>query len=157
MKRVRKARIQQLDEIEAGAVRETRPSKYKGMLRYKKVRGGVHRHGGQTIRKGEILYANQEELSPLVMKGFICLDEEIQEAASGISLGLRDRGNGWYDVINKNSGEKLNDVAMRGKDAAQFITGKKEDNLIEDGIVENEDGEEPDAEDVIGTDAVVTE
>lgn len=122
----------------------TRPSKFKGMLRYKKIRGGVHKHhNGQTVRKGEILYANDGELSKIIMKGFVCLDEQIQEATKGITLGLKDRGNGWYDVINKQTGERLNDDHMRAKDARQFITGEIDDNLVEDNV-DDDDNLDPD-------------
>jgi hypothetical protein len=112
-------------------------------LRYKKVTGGIHRHfDGQKVKKDEILLAHPGDLSPIILKHFVCLDktpDEEQEIT--MELGLRDRGNGWYDVINKKTGQVLNDQAMRAKDARQFITGEIEDNLEGDGK-EREETEE---------------
>ena len=136
---IRKSKIKQ---IEKGVERPSRPEKFKGMLRYKKISGGVHRHSnGQIVRKGEILYAHPEELSPILAVGFKCLDEAIKEA-QGIQLGIKDRGNGWYDVINKKTGEVLNDSALRAKDARQFITGDEDvvtPEEVEEDFEEDED------------------
>jgi len=125
-------------------------SKFEGMLKWKKIRGGVHNHrDGQVVRKGEYLYAN--ELSPLIAEGFECLNPPANSTLNGgISLGIKSRGNGWYDVINKVTGETLNDEAMRAKDAKQFITGEEEEeeeDTEDDEKVVNEDGSDP-----LGTD-----
>ena len=140
---IRKAKKSPIKSIEEGAARDERPEQFKGKVRYKKIRGGIHKHGdGQVVRKGEILYADPESLSPIVLEGFTCLDEEIKQATSGISLGIRDKGNGWYDVINKNTGEKLNDKSLRAKDARQFITGDLEDSIKEEKREEKKEEKE---------------
>jgi len=101
----------------------------EGVVRYKKVSGGIHNHrDGQIVRKGEILICRPDELSAIIKEGFVCLDEEAKKAFDGgIDIGLKHRGNGWYDVINTVTGDKLNTEALRAKDAKEFLSGSPED------------------------------
>ncbi len=112
--------------------KQIKKDKYAGKLRWKKISGGIHNHrDGQVVRKGEVLYAN--ELGSVLAKGFECLDSP-KGILSGVSLGIKSLGNGWFDVINKATGEKLNDTSLRARDAKMFITGE-----IEEAIEEEED------------------
>jgi len=117
-----------------------------GKLRYKKISGGIHNHrDGQVVRKGEILYAMPEELSDIAKEGFKCLDDEAKAMiGGGIGLEIKHRGNGWFDIINKATGDKLNDQALRAKDAKEFLEGdsaEKDAKLKE--LMSNEEEEEP--------------
>jgi len=134
-----------------------RTSKYagEGVLRYRKIHNGIHNHrDGQVVRKGEVLYATPDSLSEINRAGFTCIDEEVKQAiGGGIQLTLKARGNGWWDIINKKTGEVLNDTAMRTKDAKEFLSGEKEkeefekENLDEDVDDDEENVDEEDEED----------
>ena len=111
--------------------KQIKKDKYAGKLRWKKISGGIHNHrDGQVVRKGEVLYAN--ELGSVLAKGFECLDSSKGLFGGGISLGIKSLGNGWFDVINKATGEKLNDKSLRARDAKMFITGEIEESTEEE-------------------------
>lgn len=115
-------------------IKKKKTSRPEGVLRFKKISGGIHNHrDGQVVRKGEILYAKPEELSEIVRPGFKCLDTEVKEGFSGgMDIMVKARGNGWFDIINRATGEKINDQAMRAKDAREFLSGDNKDEQMKD-------------------------
>lgn len=129
-------------------------TKVEGALRWKKISGGIHNHrDGQIVRKGEILRAKPEELSEVVKVGFVCLDDERPKVDVGFKL--HNRGKGWWDVLNKETGEKLNDSALRTKEIRGFLNGTDEeiDEQIEklsEKVETEEDLEEEDDPDATG-------
>lgn len=122
----------------------------EGTLRYRKLHNGIHDHrDGQVVRKGEILYALPGSLGEIIRAGFVCVDEEAEQAiGKGINLILKHRGNGWYDILNKKTGEVLNDGALRAKDARDFLSGDNVDEQMEKITKDNEeDDSDEDEED----------
>jgi len=89
--------------------------------KWKKITNGIHYHSdGQVVKKGEILYANDWELSDLVKARYSCLDA-IPSADLGKALSVKSRGGGWYDVINTATLQKLNSKPLRREAAESFL------------------------------------
>jgi len=89
--------------------------------KWRKLTNGIHYHpDGQVVKKGEILYAQEWELSKVIKAKFQALDA-IPSTDFGKVLSVKSRGGGWYDVINSNTLQKLNSKPLRREAAESFL------------------------------------
>jgi len=107
--------------------------------KWRKINNGIHYHkDGQVVRKGEILYAHDYELSEILKRGYECLDA-IPAADLGKTLMVKARGGGWYDVVNAVNLQKLNSKPLRREAAESFLP---EGQTLDDALDEEESKEE---------------
>ena len=89
----------------------------KQRIRWRKVTGGTHRHSdGKVYRKGDTLLAHHYEIPKLFASDFVCLDakEDIDVTEDqGITLEMKHKGGGWYDIINTVSGSLLSEKPLK--------------------------------------------
>ena len=106
--------------------------------KWRRITNGIHYHSdGQVVRKGEILYAHDWELSEIIKSRFECLDK-IPNADLGKALSVKSRGGGWYDVVNTATLQKLNSKPLRKEAAESFLP----DGIsLEDAEEKEDDGE----------------
>lgn len=115
-------------------------------LRWEKTSHGVHLHGdGQEVRKGEILYAAESEMTERLKKRFRCLDKPTEEQIAAFSGGAvlrvakNEDGEG-YSLINTITGDVLNEEPLSKDEAVKFgYIGPEED--------EGDDADEKEAAD----------
>ncbi len=100
--------------------------------KWRKLHNGIHNHrDGQIVRKGEILYAHESELSKIIQAGFECLDA-LPNVDLGKALSVKSRGGGWYDVVNTVNLQKLNSKPLRREAAESFLPeGQTLEEVIE--------------------------
>lgn len=107
--------------------------------KWRKLNNGIlYFKDGQVVKKGEILYAHDYELSKVTKKGFECLDI-IPAADLGKTLMVKSRGGGWYDVVNSVNLQKLNSKPLRREAAESFLP---EGQTLDDALDEEESKEE---------------
>lgn len=105
--------------------------------KWRKLTNGTHYHSDkQVVRKGEILYAYDWELSKIIKTGFECLDT-IPAADLGKALSVKSRGGGWYDVINTTNLQKLNSKPLRKEAAESFLPeGQTLEDVLDEEVAE---------------------
>jgi hypothetical protein len=110
--------------------------------KWRKVTNGTHYHSdGQVVKRGEILYAHEWELSNIVKAGFTNLDA-LPAADLGKTLSVKSRGGGWYDVINTVTLQKLNSKPLRREAAESFLPdGQVLEDVVDDISVDEDDEE----------------
>jgi len=96
-----------------------------GVIRWKKVHGGSLRLGNQIIKPGQIFKARRDEIPDKFMNSVQAMDaipeSEIEKAEPVKSVyTLKERGNNWYDVVNK-EGKPLNEKALRLEQANELL------------------------------------
>jgi hypothetical protein len=79
-----------------------------------KVGGGSFRFGNRTIKSGEKFRGKLEDIPESVRDTILILDEGTtwknaeQVFESPVPYELKHVGGGWYDIINTETGKKLN-------------------------------------------------
>ncbi len=88
----------------------------------KKMKTGSHQMSdGRMIACGEEIEATRHELSSAVDK-FDLIEDDEAEMPDEPSVGLRKvETDGGWDVINDESGEKLNDDPLTAEDADEMV------------------------------------
>jgi len=115
----RSNKVEKVEKVENKRV----APKHQGDTRpkWRRITNGVHYHSdGQVVKKGEILYAHDWELSNIIKTRFECLDK-IPNADLGKALSVKSRGGGWYDIINTATLQKLNSKPLRREAAESFL------------------------------------
>jgi len=116
--------------------KETKP-------RWRKTGGGEFRLGGRTIKSGEVFRAKPRQI-PKAFRDVIIPLDNIEEPAPEpkSAFAVKSRGGGWYDVVNQETGHRMNDNALR-EDQAKELADKMEFGLTPPNEEPGEE-EEPD-------------
>ena len=97
----------------------------KSKPKWVKLSNGIHNHEGQFIRKGEFLYAEEWEIPEGIKKSYKLVSKvraSKEPPAKGITM-IQSLVKGKYDIVNENTGDRLNDDPLTKKEAEEFIEG----------------------------------
>ena len=108
--------------------------------RWKKTGGGQARINGRTIKSGETFRAHPSQIPQAFRDIIIPVDNiEEQQAPEPVSaFTVKSRGGGWFDVVNQETGQPVNDNALREEDAKE-LADKMEFGLVEEQPEEEEE------------------
>jgi hypothetical protein len=108
-----------------------RTKKVETRLRWqKRPNSGSMWLGKRIIKPGEIFLAFRHQIPVAFMDSIICLEEEklAEEKAADngvieprILFELHHRGGGFYDVVNIETREPMNDKALRKEEADELL------------------------------------
>ena len=104
----------------------------KKLPKWKKVKGGVHRHfDGQVVKKDEFLYAEESEIPKTFKDMFILIrqgkntSEKVDTVQSLKVVPSVEKNK--YDVVNS-EGTCLNTVPLTRKEANNFLATKEDED-----------------------------
>lgn len=118
--------------------------------RFKKTGGGpLTLRGGKVVRSGETFRAHERDIPQAFRDVVQRVDpkppHEEEAAPPQTNLEIRHKGGGWYDLVNKQTGEAVNSVSMRHDEANQFADMTVEQAVEQlqeaDAAQDDEDGE----------------
>ena len=104
----------------------------KKLPKWKKVKGGVHRHfDGQIVKKDEFLYAEESEIPKTFKDMFVLVRQG--KSTGNISTNtvqslkiVPSIEKNKYDVVN-NEGTCLNTIPLTRKEANNFLATKEDE------------------------------
>lgn len=96
----------------------------KGQIKWKNISGTMSLNG-KVYTAGQTFFAFEEEV-PEGFRDTVVPLEELPSEAFTIPVAtdiyeIRSTGYGWYDVVNKETGKKMNDKGLREADAKKFV------------------------------------
>lgn len=99
-----------------------RKSNQKGLLRWKKITGGVHVLADKTqVKKGDIFLAKAEDIPKSFASSFECLDIIPEKTDPGMKLTVKAAGGNKWNIVNTITGEVINEKPLSAKDAKTFL------------------------------------
>jgi hypothetical protein len=103
-----------------------------GTLRYRKVGKGLMHFQHRILREGMVIQCRPEDIPNAFRKFFTCLDpeEEIRVKEQGrkeveklVQYEIRKAtANGWFNVVNVETGKKINGVSLRRAQAEEMMS-----------------------------------
>jgi hypothetical protein len=100
-------------------------------IKFRKEGGGSFRMAsGKIIKPGQVFAAYPNEIPPEFLDTIVPLEkipeaptpEEVPVEVTQPAYELKHRGGGYYDIVDAN-GKQMNEVAIKGKDAAEAEIG----------------------------------
>lgn len=90
-------------------------------LRYERTGGGVHRHKGKKIIKGDVVSFYPGEVSDKILRQYTCLDKPSSPSHDlNVPPYLQQDEDGKYDIIHGGTGKKINSVSLTQREANKF-------------------------------------
>jgi hypothetical protein len=101
------------------------------MLKWKKIGGGSLRLQKRIIKPGQIFEAYEEDIPASFRKLVICLSDDVLAVATAKKLEeakkpeilyeIKERSKGWFDIVNIETGKKVNERGLRDAEAKDLL------------------------------------
>jgi ATP-dependent RNA circularization protein (DNA/RNA ligase family) len=94
----------------------------KDKIKWRKIAGTINING-KDYKTGQVFWAYEDEVPESFRDTCIPLEElpSKKPYVSKTKFEVQSVGYGWYDVVNKETGKKINDKRLRENQAKQLI------------------------------------